>query len=95
MTQREYEEQRYLILAGVDEAFKSLQVLATDLKNAEDTGKNSVTLVKMKDAITDINRLYGEYEELSHEEITEEPVETGFEFEDNFNCNNYADGFLK
>ena len=37
MTQREYEEQRYLILAGVDEAFKSLQVLAADLKNAEDT----------------------------------------------------------
>lgn len=92
MTQREYEEQRYLILAGVDEAFKSLQVLATDLKNAEDTGKNSVTLVKMKDAITDINRLYGEYEELNHEEITEEPAETGYEFEDDFN---YSGGFLK
>lgn len=81
MTQREYEEQRYLILAGVDEAFKSLQVLAADLKNAEDTGKNSVTLVKMKDAITDINRLYGEYEDLSHEEITEEPQEAGNEFD--------------
>ena len=92
MTQREYEEQRYLILAGVDEAFKSLQVLAADLMNAEDTGKNSVTLVKMKDAITDINRLYGEYEELNHEEITEEPAETGYEFEDDFN---YSGGFLK
>ena len=92
MTQREYEEQSYLILAGVDEAFKSLQVLAADLKNAEDTGKNSVTLVKMKDAITDINRLYGEYEELNHEEITEEPAETGYEFEDDFN---YSGGFLK
>lgn len=92
MTQREYEEQRYLILAGVDEAFKSLQVLAADLKNAEDTGKNSLTLVKMKDAITDINRLYGEYEDLSHDEITEEPAETGYEFEDDFN---YSGGFLK
>lgn len=92
MTQREYEEQRYLILAGVDEAFKSLQVLAADLKNAEDTGKNSVTLVKMKDAITDINRLYGEYEELSHEEITEEPEGVGYEFEDNYN---FDGGYLK
>ncbi len=92
MTQREYEEQRYLILAGVDEAFKSLQVLAADLKNAEDTGKNSVTLVKMKDAITDINRLYGEYEDLSHEEITEEPEDVGYEFEDNYN---FDGGYLK
>lgn len=81
MTQRDYEDNKYMLLAGVDEAFKSIRLLSAELKNAEDTLKNSVTLLKIKDCITDVNRFYGELEELERQEITEEPQYTFDAFE--------------
>lgn len=74
-----YEDDKYKILANVDEYMTTLKGLANSLKNAEDNEKNLGTLVKLTDAIDNIRRLYDDYDNLAmkaYEEDEEEEEES-------------------
>ena len=50
-------EEEYKILAAIDEAMKTIKLQAAALKNADDIDANGVTLLKLNDAIKDMQNL--------------------------------------
>ena len=55
-------EEEYKILAAIDEAMKNIKLQAAALKNADDIEANSVTLLKLTDAVKDMQNLGMEYQ---------------------------------
>lgn len=88
MTQREIDAKVYEMKSYIADKFRDIQMQAQTLKNVEDETKALNTLTKISDFTGEIRRAYGSLEDMSHEDIEEEPEE------DNSynNCSSY-DGY--
>ncbi len=62
------EEKIYDLYGYVADKHKDLQLYSESLKNPEDVSKNLMTYSKIKDAVADAIRAYGEISELEEEE---------------------------
>lgn len=64
MSRADFEEDRYKILAAIDEEMTSAKTQCNALKNAEDKDKNLAIMLKINDAISNMKRLYSDLENL-------------------------------
>ena len=78
MTFRDIELQKSAYNNLIADKFKEMQIASNQLKYAEDKGKNTQILVKMKDAIEEVYRCYSKLEELELEIPEEENDDNGF-----------------
>ena len=72
MTKEDKARERYRLMCMAEEAIKTIQSCASQLKNVEDIAKNTMTVVKMQDGIADIRRAYADIDRLDNEPIDEE-----------------------
>ncbi len=102
-----YQEERQRLLGGIESEFKTIQTNANALKNCEDTDKNRLTFVKIKDSIDKCMYSYNEVQALDDQwyaQLQKKQAEArsaygdGYGYDDD-DCerNQYADGssFLK
>lgn len=101
-----YQEERQRLLGGVESEFKTIQANANALRNCEDTDKNRLTFVKIKDSIDKCMYSYNEVQSLDDQwyaSIQKKQAEMRSSFGDSYyddedkEDNPYADGssFLK
>lgn len=64
---KSYEEKRYELLVSIDEEMKRVRTTASALINADDTTKNPLTIQKVMDYCSNLQRLYADLSTLDLE----------------------------